>query len=160
MIVLISYALANLAALILFFRSEHRSIHVLEVLTYWLVSTILYQNYSAFFFMNIKYMVVSEQLSLELAHLLNRIVLYPVFTLIYVNRYAAAAGRSARSRWTLCAIVFFVGLEWLEDWLGILQHTPEWQLWWTLAWWCLYVLILLAVYHAFRIRLMKELAQS
>ncbi len=160
MVVFIGYAIVNLAALIVFFRFERNSLHVLEILTYWLAATVLFQNYSAFFTMNINYMVVPERLSLELAHLLNRIVLYPVFALIYLNRYATAAGSSDRSLWTLGAILFFAGLEWLADWTGVLRHMPEWQLWWSFAWWCLFTLVLLAVYHAFRTQLTKELAQS
>jgi hypothetical protein len=156
--VFIGYAAFNLVALLFFFRYERKSIHVLEILTYWLVATILFQNYSAFFTMNLKYMIVPEQLGLELAHLLNRTVLYPVIVLIYLNRYAAMSGRSTRLLWTLSAILFLTGLEWLADWTDVLRHTREWQLWWSFAWWSLYLLLLLAVYQAFRTKLTKEFA--
>lgn len=158
MLVFIGYVLFNLITLFYFFRCERKHIHALEVLTYWLAATILFQNYTAFFYMNIKYMIVTEQLSLELAHLLNRTVLYPVCAVIYLNRYAASTGRLTRFLWALTAILFFTSLEWLADWTEVLQHTSEWQPWWSFAWWCLFIVSMVALHRAFRMKLTKELS--
>jgi hypothetical protein len=85
--VFVFYVVLNLVILKYFIKFQKKNIHVLEILVYWLMATILFQNYTAFFSMNIKYFIIPDVFSLEMSHLLNRTILYPVITIIFLNRF-------------------------------------------------------------------------
>lgn len=159
MLVFLFYIVFNLVAVVAFFKFQRKSLHPLEIFVYWLVATILFQNYTAFFYLNVKVFVIPEVMSLEMSHLINRTVLYPVVTLLFLNQYVQL--KTFLMKVVLVGLywLLFLGLQWLADELGILIHTSDWKLWWSLAFWLLYVLIHIGVLRVVRKKWMKETRQ-
>jgi hypothetical protein len=155
MAVLIMYVLFNLFFNLLFFKFQKKNLHVLEILTYWFVTTFLFQNYSAFFFMNLKYFIVPEDLSLEMAHFINRTVLYPIVAILFLNRFVLLRSIPVKFAAILLQMLIFAGLEWLEHTSGVLMHIPEWQVWWSVLYWLLFLLMSTGFQKYFRMKLTK-----
>lgn len=160
MLTLIGYIVMNAFVMLIYFRNANRRLHPLETVMSWIIASMVFQNYTALFYMNFELIMIPEKLSLELAHLLNRLVLYPVCLLLYLNRYASLPSLLGKSAWTAASVLFFTGFEWLAHWQHVLIHVPEWKLWWSLAFWTLFVLVNLLVHKLFRHRLNKELADA
>ncbi|WP_248927661.1 hypothetical protein [Paenibacillus hamazuiensis] len=154
--VLAFFILANATVISLFVKFTKKNLHILEIAMYWFSITILVQNYTAPFVMNLKYLVIQDILSLELSHLINRTVLYPYLCIIFLNRYVILKTAGAK----LVLLAFFVfllsGMEWLEDWLGICVHV-HWKVWWTFFCWSIILLISVGVMKFFRKHLKKGL---
>lgn len=87
--------------------------HILEVLVYWMVSSYLFQNFSALCYMNFKTLLIPDELSYEFSHFLNRIVLFPAMMVMFLHYFLSL--RTYKRK--LLLILFFIfilgGLEWL-----------------------------------------------
>ncbi len=153
------FALLNILAIVLIFKFQRKNIHPIEIVTCWLVSTILFQNYSAFFVMNMKYFKVPEILSLELTHLLNRTVLIPVITLIFINYYITKSKFRQKIIIFVSFVLFLGGIEFMEHFLGVLLH-HNWKVLWSIAFWVIYLQLVNIFMKYFRKRLIKEVKQS
>ncbi len=57
----------NLAVLFLFLKLKMR-LHILEIFIYWLTASYFFQNYSALCVMNLKTLLIPDQLSLAYTH--------------------------------------------------------------------------------------------
>ena len=150
--VLTFYILLNIAVLLFFFRYQKRNIHVLEVITYWLVATILFQNYTALFYMNFKYFLIPDILSLELANLMNRTILFPLLAILFLNRYIVLTTIKEKTLWLVCYTVILSSMEGLGDRLGILIHT-HWKIGWSFSFWLFFLLALMGFMSYFRKKL-------
>jgi hypothetical protein len=149
----------NLLMLIFFFKFQKKHLHPLEVLVIWMVSSMLYQNYSALFFMNFKNFIIPNVFSLEITHLMNRTVLIPIITIIFLNRYIVIRSFYQRMIFTLFFILFLTGIEKSADFLGVLKHF-HWKLWWSIGFWFIYTLLLILIMGIFRKILVKEVGQA
>jgi hypothetical protein len=156
MTILAGYVALNAAVAGILYRYRNRSLHPVEILVYWLAATILFQNYTAFFTMNAKLMTIPDNLPLELSHLLNRTVLYPLLGILFLTRYVQT-NKIGRSIWTILAFGAFLGLEWLADALGVLAHAPQWKLWWSMLYWAAFLAIYISFMEGFRRVFSKEL---
>lgn len=153
------FVLLNILAIVLFFKFQRKNIHPIEIVTCWFVSTILFQNYSAFFVMNMKYFKIPEILSLELSHFLNRTVLIPMVTLIFINFYIT---KSKVGQKIIIFVSFFLllgGVEFMEHFLGVLLH-HNWKLLWSFAFWIIYLQLIIIFMKYFRKKLIREVKQS
>lgn len=157
--ILTFFVILNVVVLFLFFKWQKINIHRLEVLIIWLISTMFFQNYSAFFNMNYKYFKIPEVLSLELAHLLNRTILIPVITIIFLNRFIILRHLRNKIALFFCTMLLLAGIEGLADFTGVLIHT-NWKIWWSLLFWVIYLLILILCMSLFRKQLLKEVPRS
>lgn len=152
--VLLIYFLANLAILLYFLKFQRENLFPLEIFTYWIVSTIVFQNYSAFFYMNIKHFIIHENLSIEMTHLINRIVLIPVITLIFLNNYVNLTTIKKKIAFIFLIIIIFGCIEMLSHITGVLIH-KNWNFWWSLIFWFIYILIAILLLKYFRIKMAK-----
>jgi len=124
-----------------------RNLHPIEIFVNGLIASLLVQNYSALFYMNFKKFDIPDSIGLELAHLMNRTVLYPGIILLFLN---ACIKGVPGWRWLGYILVFVLILsfvEGLEHLLGIVVHT-DWKAWWSLLIW-LAILLLNYVFALF-----------
>lgn len=157
--VFIAYFLANLVVFVFFFKFQKKHIHSLEILVLWLISGILFQNYSAFFYMNLKWLIIPNVLNLKMTHFLNRIVLIPLLTIIFYNQYIVRKKVSQKSFWVFSFVLLMAGLEMLADFLGVLKHV-HWNFWWSFMFWLFFILFSTFVMTFFRKKLAKEVGQN
>ncbi|WP_308636887.1 hypothetical protein [Paenibacillus silvisoli] len=146
--ILFLYVVINAAAAAFFIRLKKR-LHILEILMYWFAASYMYQNFSAFCYMNFKTFLIPDQLSYEFAHFFSRMVLYPALMVVSLHLYLGLC-----SFWTklLLALLYtglFTGLEWMDDWLGVVVHT-HWHFWWSPVFWLGTWIFLLGFMTAFR----------
>jgi hypothetical protein len=60
--ILLFYVALNVIALFLFTKKK-KSLHSLEIITFWMVSSYLFQNFSALCYMNFKTIIIPDKLS-------------------------------------------------------------------------------------------------
>ncbi|MDF2963712.1 MAG: hypothetical protein K0S39_5447 [Paenibacillus sp.] len=153
------YIYINLLASLIFFKCLKKNLHALEILLYWLLSTLLIQNYSAFNYINFHQMIIPEILSLELTHFLNRTVLGPLIIVWFLNYYVIVTAWVKKVVLLVCFVFILLGLEFLEDRLGVCIYNG-WKLWWSLAVWLLFILLSIGFMKLFRKKLTKGVQPS
>lgn len=157
--IFLSYLLLNLLILAFFFYWQKKHLHSLEIFVLWLVGSMLFQNYSALFFMNFKYFVIPNVFSIEMTHFMNRIVLIPIITIILLNQLIIIKSFVTRIVCTIIFVFLLTGIEKLADYLGVLKHV-HWNIMWSISFWFIYILILITTMGIFRKRLAKEVGQA
>jgi hypothetical protein len=120
-----------------------------------MVSSYLYQNYSALCFMNFKTIEITEDIIYELSHFLNRIVLFPVIMVTFLHTYLIINSFLKKLLLFVFYIILFVILEWLSDFLGVFNHS-NWELWWSFAYWLSALMALIGFMNFFRKILYKK----
>jgi hypothetical protein len=147
-VIFLIYLVINISVLLLFIKLK-KHLHILETLVYWMLSSYLFQNFSALCYMNFKTLIIPEQLSYEFAHFLNRILLFPAFMVLFLNYFLIQKTYKRK----LLIIIFFIlilgGLEWLGHTTGVLIHV-HWKIWWSFTFWLLSLLILVGFMKFFR----------
>lgn len=150
------YLLLNVITVLLFVkRKKKENLNILEVVVYWLVSTYFYQNFSAFCFMNIKKLIVPNELLMEYTHFLNRLVLFPLVMVFFIHFFVLSDGYLPKALWIFVYINILVGLEWMSDFLGVLKH-HDFKIWWSYAFWFSSLILLIIFMKIFRKILYKE----
>lgn len=137
-----------------FFIKKKKDLHILEILLYWLAASYLFQNYSALCYMNFKNLIIPDKLSYELSHFINRIILYPLVMVSFLQFHQILSTKIKKFLLLLSYVLFLTGLEWLEDFFGILKHV-NWQIWWSFSFWVSALCVLLWFKYAFRKILFK-----
>ncbi|HLN89554.1 MAG TPA: hypothetical protein VK253_05765, partial [Candidatus Binatia bacterium] len=99
--------------------------------------------------MNLKILFIPEKLSYELTHVLNRIVLFPMILVTFLNFFLVMGTYAKKMLLTTGFLLLFVGLEWLADSLGVLLHV-HWRIWWSFAFWLIALSILIGFMKFFR----------
>lgn len=148
------YLLANASVTVFFFKFQKKNLHAIEIFISWVVSTIIFQNYVALFYMNFDFFYIPEILSLELAHLLNRTVLIPVITLLFLNHYILLNSLKKKLASFIIIVLFCTGLEWLDHVTGVVIHR-DWKIWWSFSFWIFDFFICLLFLRFFRKKLTK-----
>lgn len=146
--VLLFYFLVNIIAIFLFMRVK-KNLHILEIMVYWMVATYLFQNFSAICYMNFKTIVIPNKLSYEFSHFLNRLFLYPVLMVAFLNLFIILKSKLKKLLLTFVSILLLTGLEWFADFLGVINHV-HWRIWWSFSFWLAGLLILLVAMGFFR----------
>ncbi|MDR6125325.1 hypothetical protein QFZ87_004922 [Bacillus sp. SLBN-46] len=146
--VLFFYIVLNVIALFLFIKKK-KMLHILEIIVYWMISTYLYQNFSAICFMNFKTLIVPEKLSLEFSHFLNRTILFPIIMVIFLHFFLILTTNWRKFLLFSSFVFFLTGLEYLSDLLGVLIH-ENWRVWWSFAYWVATLSVLLVSMRVFR----------
>jgi hypothetical protein len=146
--ILLSYFVLNLLVVLLFIKIK-KNLHILEILIYWMVASYLFQNLSALCYMNFKTLFIPEKLELELAHFLNRTILFPIVMVTFLHFYLTFWSRLKRGLLLLTFMFLLVGLEWLADLLGVITHV-NWQIWWSFSFWMTTLLVLVSFMNFFR----------
>jgi hypothetical protein len=146
--ILFLYVVLNVVCLF-FFIIKKKKLHILEIIMYWMVGSYLFQNYSALCYMNFKTIMIPDKLSFELTHFLNRMVLYPMFMVAFLNFFLIISTYLKKFLLIISFIFLFVGLEWLEDFLGIFNHV-HWQIWWSFTFWLTGLVVLIGFMKFFR----------
>lgn len=137
-----------------FFLKVKKNLHILEIIVYWLVGSYLFQNFSALCFMNFKTIIIPNRLTYELSHFLNRTVLYPVIMVIFLKFFLIVNNRLKKLFLILGFVTLLSGLEWLSDVLGVMLHV-HWQVWWSLTFWLVALLMLIVFMKIFQRLLYK-----
>jgi hypothetical protein len=114
-----------------------------------MVASYLFQNLSALCYMNFKTLFIPEKLELELAHFLNRTILFPIVMVTFLHFYLTFWSRLKRGLLLLTFMFLLVGLEWLADLLGVITHV-NWQIWWSFSFWMTTLLVLVSFMNFFR----------
>lgn len=151
--VLFFYILLNVIVIFLFIKKK-KNLHPLEILVYWLISSYLFQNFSALCYMNFKTIYIPDILSLELAHFINRIILYPILLVTFLHYFLILSSLLKKILLIIGSVFVFVGLEWLADTLGVINHV-HWRIWWSFAFWMGGLLLLISFMKLFRKLLFK-----
>jgi hypothetical protein len=147
--VLFFYTLLNVIVLILFTKKKKTMLHIIEIIMYWMVASYLFQNFSALCYMNFKTLIIPEQFSLEFAHFLNRVVLFPALMVMFLHFYLILYPHWKRLLLIISFVFLLAGLEGLSDLLGVLKHV-NWKLWWSFAFWFTALLTLIGFMNFFR----------
>ncbi|ANX12418.1 hypothetical protein ABE41_010390 [Fictibacillus arsenicus] len=145
---LLFYIVLNIFFLV-FFIKKKKNLHILEILLYWLAASYFFQNYSALCYMNFKTLIIPDKLSYELSHFINRIILYPLLMVSFLHFHLNSSTKIKKILLLLSYILLLTGLEWLEDFFGVLNHV-NWQIWWSFSFWVLSLCVLLGLKYAFR----------
>lgn len=146
--VLFFYIVLNVLALFLFIRKK-KMLHVLEIIVYWMISTYLYQNFSAICFMNFKTLIVPEKLGLEFSHFINRTVFFPLLMVIFLHYLLILTTYWKKMLLFASFVLLLTGFEYLSDLLGVLIH-KNWRVWWSFAYWVATLSVLLVCMKVFR----------
>jgi len=99
-----------------------KHLHSLEIFFYWCAASLLIQNRSAIFTMNLKTVVIPQSATYEFSHMLIRLVLYPLVTLSCLNEWAATESKTKKTWAIIKYSALLLGLEWISDWLGVFKH--------------------------------------
>lgn len=152
--ILLFYIVLN-GIVIYLFQKKKNVLNSLEVIVYWMVAAYVYQNFSALCFMNFKTLEIPNNLEHELAHFLNRTVLFPILLVTFLHFYLQC--NTFRKKLSLMAgsILLFVGLEWFADFMGVIKHV-DWKLWWSFAYWFSALVFLIGFMNFFRKILYKK----
>lgn len=145
--VLLFYVVLNIIAVIFFTKIE-KKLHILEIIVYWLIASYLFQNFSALCYMNFKTLIIPDQLTYEFTHFINRIILYPMLMVSFLHFFRILNTKIKKLILLISFILLLTGLEWLEDFFGVLIHV-KWQLWWSFSFWLLALLVLLGCMKVF-----------
>lgn len=146
--VLLFYVVLNVIV-VFFFTKMKKKMHILEIMVYWMVGSYVFQNFSALCYMNFKTLIISNKLSYELLHVLNRIVLIPLLMVTFLHFFLILNTRLKKISLIASFLLLFVGLEWLADILGILMHV-HWRIWWSFSFWLAAMLVLIGFMKFFR----------
>jgi hypothetical protein len=133
-VVLSFYILLNIAAILFFIKYKKRMLHTLENFIYWLIATIIFQNYTAILYSNTNHLIIPNKFSLALSHFFNRTFLIPIIIVTFLNIYLMATTIWRKLLSMIGFIIVLVGYEMLSDLLGVLQHF-HWRLWWSISYW-------------------------
>jgi hypothetical protein len=146
--VLFFYIVFNVIALFLFMKKK-KMLHILEIIVYWVVSSYLYQNFSALGYMNFKTLMIPEKLSHEISHFLNRTILFPILMVTFLHFFLMLTTHFKKFLLIICFILVLTGLEYLADFLGVLIHV-NWESWWSFSFWLIALLALIVFMQFFR----------
>lgn len=146
--VLVFYIVLNVLALFLFIKKK-KMLHILEIILYLMVSTYLYQNFSALCYMNFKTLIVPEKLPNELSHFLNRTVLFPIVMVTFLHFFLVLTTHFKKLLLIISYTLLLTGLEYLSDLLGVLIHV-HWQVWWSISFWLIALFLLIVFMKFFR----------
>lgn len=146
------FLLVNAGVAFVFFSFQKKRLSPVEILLYWCISSLLLQNYAAIQTMNLKSSFIPNELGLELAHFLNRTVLCPILSLIFVNLYCAT--RNASVKWICLAgyVALATGLEWLFGVMNVFVHV-WWRMSWSALFWLAQSLLLIGITKLIRRKL-------
>lgn len=128
------YIILNLVIILAFFLIVKKHLKNLEILVHWFVGSILFQNFSAVNYMNYKKLIIPEDFSIELTHFFNRMILIPLLFVWFLNQYIALTSKVKKLTLSLFFLLIFLGIEWLAEELGVLEH-KDWKIWWSVAFW-------------------------
>lgn len=143
------YLIVNAGVTFVFFKSLKKHLTPLEILLYWCVASLFVQNYVAIQTMNLKSSVIPDELSLGMTNLLNRTVLHPVLSLIFMNQYRAS--QRAKAKW-ICILGYTAlatGTEWLACITNVFVHV-WWRYPWSVAYWFMEFLLLIGFMKVYR----------
>lgn len=146
--VILFYLILNGIVLYVFSKIK-KVLHSLEILVYWMVSSYVYQNFSAVCFMNFKTLQIPDNLKLELIHFLNRLVLFPIIMVAFLHFFLLVNTFWKKSVLMLCFMFLLTAMEWLADFMGIFTHI-NWKLWWSFAYWISALFLLIGFMKFFR----------
>lgn len=146
--VLFFYILLNVLALVLFIKKK-KMLHILEIIVYWMVSSYLYQNFSAICYMNFKTLIIPEKLSYEFSHFLNRTVLFPILMVTFLHFFLILTTHLKKLLLIIGFILLLTGMEFLADVLGVIIHV-HWRVWWSISFWLIALLVLIVFMQFFR----------
>lgn len=99
--------------------------------------------------MNFKNLVIPEKLSYEFSHFINRIVLYPVVMVTFLQFFITSKSFVTKSFKLTLFIILLGAFESIEHFAGVLIH-KNWHPWWSGAFWLTALLILIGVMTFFR----------
>ncbi|MBD2868780.1 hypothetical protein [Paenibacillus arenilitoris] len=157
--ILVCYLIVNIACVLAFFAWPGKRLHALEILTYWLFGSLLIQNYYAFLHINFKLIVINEALGPALAHFMNRTVMQPLIVVGVLPYYAASGTIGRKAAVLACCAGLLTGLEWLADWVGILEH-KGWDGWLTAAFWLVALGLTVLCRRTFGRKLIREVKRN
>ncbi|WP_456273389.1 hypothetical protein [Bacillus sp. AK031] len=146
--VLFSYLILNILVIFLYSKTK-KNLHILEVIVYWLFSSYLFQNLSALCYMNLKTFLIPEKLGHELAHFVNRTVLYPALMVTFLHFFLPVRNLKKKLLIMGCFTGILCGMEWIEHLSGVVVHV-DWQPWWSIAYWISALLLLVLAMRTFR----------
>lgn len=151
--VFLIYLFMNSIVFLIFIKKK-KSLHILEIMTYWMLASYIAQNFSALCYMNFKTLYIPEKLPYEFSHFMSRTVLYPLIHVIFLDYYLKT------NTWLKKIILMFVfvtiltSIEWFNHFLGVLIHV-NWQFWWSPAIWLAGMIFLIGCMKIFRIILYR-----
>jgi hypothetical protein len=138
----------NIIGVFLFIKIK-KNLHILEIFVYWLVASYLFQNLSAFCYMNLKTLIIPDKLSFELSHFLNRTVIYPIIMVTFLHYFLMLKRNIRKLLLSIFFISVLVGMEYIEHFSGVLIHV-HWKLWWSFTFWLAALLVLIGFMKIFR----------
>lgn len=155
MMIFTFYLLINIIVIFSFFKHQTKHLCKLELLLYWMIGSLFFQNYSAFNYMNLKTIIIPEVLSLEMVHFMNRILLFPVLIVWFLNQFSSVSQRGKKLALVVSFVFILFGLEWLAENLGVLNHKAEFWKLWSLSFWITAILLSIGAMNIFRRKLIK-----
>lgn len=151
--VFLIYLFMNATVFIIFLKKQ-KTLHILEIITYWMLASYIAQNFSALCYMNFKTLHIPEKLSYEFSHFMSRTVLYPMIHVIFLDYYLKTNTWVKKIILMLIFVTILTSIEWFNHFLGVLIHV-NWQFWWSPAIWFAGMILLIGFMKIFRIILFR-----
>jgi hypothetical protein len=153
--VLLGYIVLGAVLLYILFKYQSKHLHVLEIFVVWCAGSLIIQNYFALQTMNFHSSRIPDIMSLELANLFHRTILYPVVILLFLNRYSAALSYGMKIWIALLDTAVFTGLEWLTGRLGVFIRVT-WPLWGSAFFWLFLFGVAAGILRLMRMKLLAK----
>lgn len=153
--VFLFFLFLNAIVLILFWKFGRGSIHSLEVVAYWLFSSIIIHNWSAVIFLNTQLGEDSHLRSMNVIFAINRTFLLPILIVWFLNVVSQVKGVWGRIRTFLFFLAPLLGIGWLSDALGVF-HFKKWTFMMSVGAWSITFILSYLFLKLFRKMVRKE----
>jgi len=136
--------------MILSFAVTKRKLHFFEVLLLWVFVLAVLNNVIWLVGLNAKLILYSQNMGDFLALDALRSVIIPVFIILFLEIILVEEKKSRQLFYWAGTIIMLVGIEYMADFVGVINHIATWKWWWSFAWWTAFVLLSYAVHRLIR----------
>ncbi|MFC5448293.1 hypothetical protein [Paenibacillus aestuarii] len=148
------YCFVSVFLFVYFMKYRKKRLHSLEIFFHWCLASLLIQNRSALFMMNMKTVLIPQSAAHACSNLLIRLVLYPLVTLLCLDETAAAESKIKKTWAIIKYSAILLGLEWVSDWVGVFKHTKPYLLG-SGVFWIGYLILMTMIMMIFRRKFYK-----
>jgi hypothetical protein len=136
--------------LILTFSVTKRRLHLFEGIIVWVCTELLQNNFHWLIGLNYRLVELSLNWIDYLVYDTNRSIIVPICMMLFLELHESLDRKWKKLLNGAMFAALFVGLEYLDDVLGILSHSRNWRVWYSFANWTFNLLVLWLVFRGIR----------
>ncbi|MDQ0113730.1 hypothetical protein [Paenibacillus harenae] len=142
--------------LLLSYSVTKRRLHLFERIVIWVFVLLLQNNFIWMMGLNYKLVELSHHWLQFLVYDSIRSIIVPICMMLYLELHEYLDRKRTKGLIGVLFIMGFVGIEYLAEWLGVLSHSGNWSVWYSVANWVFNVLLTLLVFKRIRFMARKE----